>query len=77
MGIVIMPVVATLADALPDSEPNSALATTLTLAGPPRRRPRTAKPRSEIDLPAPTAKSIWPNIMKAVTIVAATKSGAP
>ena len=42
IGIVKVPVAAVLATALPDTVPISALATTATLAGPPRIHPSAA-----------------------------------
>ena len=72
IGMVSIPVVATLAEALPESEPKNALDMIATLAGPPLRRPIRAKAKSEIASPPPTRNSTCPKTTKLVTMVAAT-----
>jgi len=58
MGIVRMPVVATLATLLPDMVPNRLEATTDIFAAPPRCRPKIAMAKSVKNFPAPMAKRI-------------------
>ena len=55
MGMVICPVVATLAATEPDREPKNMLDSTAVLAGPPRYAPRQARARSLKKLLAPVA----------------------
>lgn len=60
----------TFATALPEIMPNSALATTPTLAGPPIRRPAISSASSMKVCPPPVACSSAPNRMKIATKVA-------
>ena len=68
IGMVIEPVITTLLLALPERVPNRLLATTATLAGPPRQRPIRAMLRSVKKSAPPVAKSTRPNRMKAKTM---------
>jgi hypothetical protein len=73
----MIPVIATLAEALPESDPNRLLATMATLAGPPLYLPIRAKASSERNLPPPTEKRIRPKKIKLNTIVPTTPKGIP
>ena len=64
MGIVICPVVATLAAGEPDREPNSMDEKTAVLAGPPRYLPIQASARSPKKSSAPQMRNTEPNRMK-------------
>ena len=75
--MVITPVLATLATALPEMLPNSALATTAAFAGPPRYLPMVACASFRKISPPPVTNSICPNRMKANTTMIAMRSGAP
>src|SRR3972149_11368973 len=70
MGMVIHPSTMTLATALPLMLPDIPLATTETLAGPPRNRPMTHSASSVKNWAPPTAKSVLPRRTKAKTMVA-------
>jgi len=62
-GMVKVPVPTTFATELPLIVPNRQLATTATLAGPPRLSPRTAKARSMNTLPTPVVVRTIPKTM--------------
>lgn len=76
-GIVNVPVVTTLATALPDREPMNALATAAVLAGPPRVRPATRSARPMRSAPPPATSSTAPNSTNKYTKSADTPSGTP
>ncbi len=59
-GMVNVPVVTTLATALPDSEPMNALATAAVLAGPPLVRPATRSASAIRSAPPPAMSSTAP-----------------
>ena len=61
MGIVRLPVVTTLATALPDNDPMIALATVAVFAGPPLVLPATFPARAISSSPPPAASSTDPN----------------
>ena len=63
-GMVKVPVVTTLATALPDSDPMKALAAAAVLAGPPRVLPATRSARLMRRLPPPATSSTAPNRTK-------------
>ncbi len=76
-GIVKVPVVATLATALPLSEPVRAEEITATCAGPPRRRPAIARARSLNSAVAPLTLKNEPNRIKTIIAVDAVDSVIP
>ena len=67
----MVPVVATLATALPLTVPNEAEATVAIFAAPPMVRPETSRARSMKVSPPPVRSSIAPNSTKAAMIVEA------
>jgi len=77
MGMVRLPVVTVLAIAEPEIEPVAAEASTLALAGPPRKRPAAAKARSMKKRPAPLTSRKAPSSTKTNTVPAAMPRGRP
>ncbi len=77
MGMVMTPVAATLATALPDTEPKKPEPTTAILAEPPRNRPMVSVAISVKKREPPLKLSSWPKNRKAMTMVVATASGRP
>ena len=65
--MVIVPTLATLATALPDTMPKNAEPTTATLAEPPRNWPISAEARSEKNSEPPQRVSTWPMMMNGTT----------
>ena len=63
-GMVKVPVVTTLATALPDREPMNALATAAVLAGPPRVLPATRSARPMRSAPPPATSKTAPKRTK-------------
>jgi hypothetical protein len=76
-GIVITPVVTVLAMALPLIMPNRPELTTLTLAGPPAKRPAAMVARLTNSCPSPVSWAMMPNSTKWKTKVATTPTGMP
>ncbi len=76
-GIVSVPMVAVLATPLPEIMPMKALATTDTLAGPPRVWPTRDMASFMRNSPAPVRSKMAPNRTKANTKVDDTHSGIP
>ena len=70
MGMVICPVVATLAATEPEREPKNMLESTAVLAGPPRYAPRQALARSLKKSLAPVTVRMQPKRMKPGTVEA-------
>jgi hypothetical protein len=66
-GMVKVPVVITLATALPETVPNRLLVITATLAGPPEVWPASASAKSMNSLPAPLRSTNAPNRMNSIT----------
>jgi hypothetical protein len=76
-GMVKVPVVTTLATALPERDPMNALATEAVLAGPPRVFPATRSASPNRRAPPPATSSTAPKRMKRYTKSADTPSGTP
>ncbi len=76
-GIVRLPVVTTLATALPESEPMMALAMAAVLAVPPRVRPVMRDESPIRSSPPPAASSTAPKSTNRYTKSAETPSGTP
>ena len=76
-GMVKVPVVTTLDEALPDTDPNRALDRTATLAGPPRNRPASEAARSMKTLPTPASSMKVPKRMKRNTYLAEADMATP
>ena len=76
-GIVNVPVVTTLATALPDNEPMKALATAAVLAGPPRVFPAIRLAMAMSNAPPPAVSSTAPKRTKRYTKSADTWRGIP
>ncbi len=75
--MVNVPVLYTLATALPEMEPNSAEAKIETLAGPPLERRVSTQARSRKTCPNPARWRKHPNMTKAKIMVEDTASGMP
>ncbi len=76
-GMVRVPIVAVLAMPLPENVPMKALATTETLAGPPRVWPTSDMASFMRNSPAPVLSKMAPKSTKAYTKVEETHSGIP
>ncbi len=76
-GIVITPVVTVLAMALPLIMPKRPELTTLTLAGPPAKRPAAMVARLTKSCPSPVSWAMMPKSTKWKTKVATTPTGMP
>ena len=76
-GIVITPVVTVLAIGEPEIMPNRPDDTTLTLAGPPAKRPAAMVARLTNNCPNPVSCAMMPNSTKWKTKVATTPTGMP
>ena len=76
-GIVITPVVTVLAMAEPEIMPNRPEETTLTLAGPPEKRPAAMVARLTNNCPSPVSWAMMPKSTKWKTKVATTPTGMP
>ncbi len=76
-GIVITPVVTVLAIAEPEIMPKRPDETTLTLAGPPAKRPAAMVARLTKSCPSPVSWAMMPKSTKWKTKVATTPTGMP